>query len=328
MSTENPVLRSFKGLGPFEDLVDRVRLEVTDSSLIPVLHEPVATYRFPVAEIAHLGLRLLFDWTPDELAEAARSARVPLDRVRLHVIVEDSFLKERESVRAGGFAASEVPERLELSARGGPRAAALRNRNTGFEIHVAWVLAEPMEEVLAFRPHRKGTILADTSFVIRSERNDQGLDPIPLDAQTRDHNGLSAHTVLFVECDGSLLDEEDLARVVTIYVHEQLYAAMMGRGPEKTAIVQQLALEAWSQIVHVVRDELTDDFEWDGTSGAALRLLYRLVKGERPKLTTAEFMALLRKDPRVICALLSGVAGQAKLLLKVVGDADTKEDGE
>lgn len=328
MSTENPVLRSFTGLGPFEDLVDRVRLEITDSSLIPVLHEPTLTHRFPVAELAHLGLRLVFDWTPDEIAEAARSARIPLDRARLHVIVEDSFLKERETVEPAGFATGEIPERLELASRGGPRAGALRNRNTGFEIHVVWVLAEQMDEVVAFRPHRKGTVLARASFVVRSERNDQGLDPVPLDAETRDRNGLPASTVLFVECDGSLLDEEDLARVVTIHVHEQLYAAMMGRGPEKTAVVQQLGIDAWSQIVHAVRDELTDEFEWDGTSGAALRLLYRLVKGERPKLTTSEFLALLRDDPRVVCAVLSGVAGQAKLLLKVVGDAETKEDGE
>jgi hypothetical protein len=326
VSTENPVLRSFTGLGPFEDLVDRIRLEVTDSSLVPVLHEPNATYRFPIDEVAHLGLRLVFDWTPEELAEAARSARVPLDRARLHVIVEDTFLKERESLVPEGIRVSEVPERLVLATRAGRRPAALRNRNTGYEVHAVWVLAEQMEEVLAFRPHRKGTVLAAASFPIRSERNDQGLDPLPLDAEARERTGLPTSTVLYVECDGSLLDEEDLARAVTIYVNEHLYEAMMGRGPQKTAVVQQLALEAWSQIVHAVREELTDEFEWDGTSGAALRLLFRLVRGERPKVSPLQFVTLVRDDPRFVCALLSGVAGQARLLLKVVGDEETKED--
>ena len=327
MSTENPVIRPFTGLGPMEELASRVRLKVTDSSLVPVIHLPDATHRLATTEIAGLGLALEFDWTPDELAEAARQARVPLELVHLYVIFEDSFLKERH-VFVDGLSASEVPTTVPIASRGEHRVDALANRLNGFEIHVALVLAAQMDEVLAFRPHRKGTKLASATFTVRSERNSAGLDPKPLDADTRSANNLPASTVLFVDCDGPLIDQEDLAQTVSVYVHEQVYTAMLGRGPERTAIVQQLAIDAWAQIIHALHDELTDDYVWDGTSGAGLRMLWSIVKGEQPKTTAEQLIARLRSEPRTLCAIVSGAEKQARLLLKVLGDDESKEGEE
>ncbi len=326
MSTERKMVRPFVGLEKLEDLAARVRLKVVDSGNDLQVLEAGANAWFPRRDVAELGLELVFDWTEGEIIEAAKQARIPIDRIEVYLIAEDGFLKERAVLDHWSIAATESS--FVLAQRRQGRARALQNPNSGFDLSVVAVLVDEMAERLLFRPHRKGTILAQTEFGIRGEAATGSFKLQPLTDEVRAVPKLPISTVLYVKIEGDLLHTEDMAGAVDVYVNEQLYGALDAtRAPGRALVLQQLAIDAWCQIVHVLRGEMGEEFEWDGKTGAALRGLFGLAKTLRPTITKDALIALIGTSPEELCALLSGAGRQAGLLMKLVEVADEGDEG-
>jgi hypothetical protein len=323
MSTERPIVRPFTGLEKFEELAASLHLDVRDVTNTVTRLEPSTTARYANHEVAGLGLALHLGWDADEIAAAAEAARISTDSIGCLLIAEDSFLKERVVLES--WAVTDVPPSWVIAERGGGRCPALSNPFGGFDLEVVIVLQEELTERLVFRPHRKGTVLAAAHFAVRSSGNGSGLDPVPLDEDTRRSQGLPPGTVLFVEANGELWDAEDMSTVVTVYVNEALLGSLAtSRGPERALVSRQLAIDTWSQIVMLLSREAADHGEWNGSTGAALRGLLALVKAQSA-VTPEKLDELIRDRPEVLCAMVSGAMRHAKSLSALL-DGPESED--
>lgn len=328
MSTERKLVRPFEGLENLEDLAARVRLKVVDHANDLRILEAGESAWFPRRDIAELGLEVVFEWTDAETVEAAKKARIPTNQIEIYLIAEDPFLKERTVVDHWSIAA--MRQSHVIAQKRQERERALQNPLSGFDLFVVAVLLDVLPERLLFRPHRKGTILAETQFSVRGEAATGSLKLQPLTAEVRADQKLPISTVLYVHIDGDILQTEDLAGVVDVYVNEQMYNSLeASRDPKRAPILQQFAIDAWCQIVYALRYEIGDaEFEWDGKTGAALRGLYGLAKTLKPLITKEDMVTTIRSKPEQLCALLSGAGRQAGLLMKLVEvEAEEGEEG-
>ena len=170
MSTENPFIPIFDGLGGLQTLVDRLVLDVrsTKAAYADQL-EPGGLIRLPAHDLRRIGLKLRSDWTDDEVRTATAEASLGLEQVAFIVTAEDGFLKERLQL-GDPLPATSLPRELTLVGYNGDRREALRNQHRGFTLDVHLVLENDIDPV-PFRPHRKGTILARSTFKVRPQRD-------------------------------------------------------------------------------------------------------------------------------------------------------------
>lgn len=324
MSTENPIIANFDGLEGLEELVGRLHLHVRFAlASEPDVLEPGSIIRIAAHDFRRVGIELASDWQPGELDTAAAQANLAPHEIAVVAVAEDGFLKEREVVlgpeSAGGLAAS-----VKFAPYNADRPVAMQNAERGFSLGVHLVLAHEREP-RPFQPHRKGTILASASFQIRSTRDSGGLDPKPLTEERIREFGLTKHSVLYLDCDGPLLELEHLDGQLDVYVSEPLLAAASHhRGDDRDAIIGGLAVEAICQLVHVVSRELADTDPPDGDRSAVLRMIRRTLADVGVKKPTDEVAALVRDDPHRVTGLLSGLDRRAQRLLSVVAGDDER----
>lgn len=324
MSTEQPVQRWFTGLEGLEALALGARLRVTESDFSQTDLEANDTMRLPVDEVGRIGLRLLLSPDLDAIGEAVKMTNLNPEDVKVLVIAEDRFLKER-TILIDPELASFLSGETIITKVDEPRKSALANPFNGFELSLIYVLGQDCEATIARRPHRKGTILASASWTIRGQRDAAGLDPLPLKEDVLDKAKLPKGTLLYVESDGELLLEDDL-RSVKVYVHEGLLKRVaQGRGADRTTVLQQLSIDALVQLVYLVARQIEPDYVWDGQGSAALRLIQTLLKDLGRPASTDSIAALVRDETQRVVAIVSGAGKQAARLMNMFDEIDQTE---
>jgi hypothetical protein len=329
MSTEQPRLRWFTGLDDLEDLVSGTGLKVipSDPTSAKTL-EPGEFIRLSPDDASRCGLRLRMPDDAEAVTKAVAATGLPAEAVKVVVIAEDTFLKERCFVLGPVDPVALTGEHV-LASLGGTRVRALQNPFAGFELRLVYVLDRDLDHGIARRPHRKGTILAKSVWQVKGQRDIGGLTPQPLDQKTREDAKLPPGTVLFLKVDGDLLVADDLD-ALTVYVHEGLYNRLASaRGAERTLILQQLSIDAVIQLAFLMSKQMDATFEWDGQHGAALRLLNRLVRELTPArhhLVAKDFARKLHSEPEWVGAVLSGTRRQAVKLIRLFEDPDNAEE--
>lgn len=323
-NTERPIVRAFKGLVGLEALVVETSLQVRCLGREPEILRPYDACWVAAAQVCELGLRLEIPWLANEVAAACAMADLTPQQVRVCIIAEDRFLKER--VVLGEWPIADVPAPCVITESGQARERAMSNPFEGFTLLVAIVLAEEQADHRPRRPHRKGTILASATFSVRVDRSIGGLDPKRLDAQTREDHDLPAATLIFVEVEDELLEAEDIGAVLSIYINENLYDSLgRSRTHERSIVLRQLAMDAWFQVIHRLSAELPDGYTWEEHRGALMRSLFGLTKKVRKKLTEDEFIQLLGREPNKLCALISASGRQVSDLVTLVEPAEETE---
>src|SRR4051794_4976080 len=114
MSTEHPVERWFTGLEGLEVLASECQLRVVESDFGSTEYPPGTTLRLSVEEVARIGLRLIMPSDLEAIAVAVEQTHLPPDSVKVVVIAEDRFLKERVIVH-GPVSASELQGEVVLT---------------------------------------------------------------------------------------------------------------------------------------------------------------------------------------------------------------------
>lgn len=316
MSTENPFLPVFSGLKQLESLSRRLELVVHHRrGLPPEILEPGTTLRISFRDFSDAGFRLKSEWEEDEIAEALSSAGLEKDQVGVAIVAEDGFLKERDTIAVFGRLEELAPELVIVESRE-DRPDAMKNAFRGFELSVCLYLTENLEPE-PYRPHRKGTILSSASFKLRPLRNVGGIDPKPLTEQKIEQFDLLPSTVLYINCDEDILPMEEFDETFEIYIHEKiLVAASHLQGAERNTVIGSLAVEALSQLVHILHFEIPEDASApDEGKSAVLRLFRTNLKKLGLDWKEAKIFEQIKTSPIRVAALFSGIDGRADGLL-------------
>lgn len=328
MSTERSHTRWFTGLEGLERLAQLFTLAVYEPDMTVTTLASGDTIRLASHDIPKLGLRLV---PPDDRATLDKAIRDTgwgddVDAIKVVLIAEDRFLKERQFLTGTPLDPTEALEELTIATVSGPRPPALQNPFGGFEVQLVFVLNRDLDHRIARRPHRKGTILARAAWEVRGERDAGGLEPLPLLEAKRRDEGLPAGTLLFVEPPDDLLNADHLGGL-SIYIHEGLYKRLaQARGAERTAVLQQLSNDAMCQLVYLAAAQVEPGVDIDVDASAALRLLHRRVVAGGARMNKDQFAHKLRHEPHCLVAVLSGLEGQANRLLKMFDDNEGPEE--
>lgn len=281
----------------------------------------------------HLFLRVPAE-ARTKLEDAVRASGLRLGDVQAVLVAEDGFLKERNRIAHWPAADWAGNARVAVRTPGGkdlPRA--LKNPHGGFSLTFAFVLREGVAvDPRKPAPHMKGTILGDAAtWEVRSTRTGPALDPRPLTPEVRERAGLHKDTLLFVECDGDLLDCDSLD-IIEVFIHEGLCALLekRKRSLERKMILTMLSQQALAHVALRLSAECSErekDWVWDGESGAAMRLVYgayrgRLSSKEARQMTPRAFTGLLRDCPDRVAAMLTAASGAAAMGIRLLGEDD------
>lgn len=328
MNTERSHTRWFIGLEGLEELARRFTLAVYEPDMTVTTLAPGETLRVASHDIPKLGLKLV---PPDDAAALGRAiAETDLgesvNAIKVVLIAEDRFLKERQFLTGKALDPTEDLKELTIATVNGPRPEALQNPFGGFELQLVFVLARDLDHGIARRPHRKGTILARAAWEVRGERHTGGLEPLPLHEAKRRDEALPVGTLLFVEPPDELLNAEHLGGL-SVYIHEGLYKRLaQARGAERTTVLQQLSNDAMCQLVYLAAAQVEPGVDIDVDASAALRLLHRRVIAGGARIDKGQFAHKLRYEPHWLVAVLSGLEGQANRLLKMFDDNEGPEE--
>ena len=319
---EGAELRPFTGLEVFESLL-------AGSSLIAsTLYGEVEVIANGSGQINGLsvdkvGYRLKLGISLSEMVTLCQGFGLNVEQIDLVVIVRDqksSTLHEAEILKV--LNGSEFNSEVIIVARDHPRSRLMTNRYTGFEFETFLILNS---DVLprALKPRRKGTILAQSKFVINILDKKGGLKPYPLTAQVRDENELPNAVWLWVEEQSeSLLEAASLRDAFRIYVDEEILI-LINRlsGPARSFAIQTIIASAFAQIVRSTSAELglplNIDFKFDGNDSAVLKLLFKKFQKVKSSINHEEFIEILRNKPSHAVAYA---------LAQTTGPAGTRSD--
>jgi hypothetical protein len=255
MSTETPIVRNFIGLDELEGLISEFQLTVNLGYGNQILAQGGDVVPVGLGDIRDIGLSLQTKADTASLLQAIGKAGLKAEDVSLYVVVEGRFLKNRDLLHQVSIL--QITETIPIVQWKSPRPDSMNDRRHGFDIQVVFALNKQIEHV-PLRPRRLGTILAETSFGVKSTKLGEGFSPQPLTAEVRG-NRLPKGTVLWVEPLGLLFDAESLDEAVTVYIDEDLHSDIGTLRTKESKMVQvQLALEALAQIVFIASLELAD----------------------------------------------------------------------
>ena len=180
MNRESPIVRPWENLELVQELLENSNLVVNSKFGLPMTLKSNQIMRVDFEEIRELGLTFLPQWGHSEIKKALGKIDMSADDIKLTVIADSSFLKNRFVIFSELL--SKVPSQVVLAEQSKARHEALLDRKHGFQIEVSLTLVkERAPKSLA--PYRKGSILAETSFGIKPNPNLNGLSPKALDAK-------------------------------------------------------------------------------------------------------------------------------------------------
>ena len=95
MSSESPVVRPWENLESVQALLDKCNLVVTSKFGLPTTLKSNQPMRVDFEEIRELGLTLLPQWADSDIKKALGKIDMSADDIKLTVIADSSFLKNR-----------------------------------------------------------------------------------------------------------------------------------------------------------------------------------------------------------------------------------------
>lgn len=328
MSTENPIISNFIGLQGLQGALEKITLVVNDNGSVSVMSaEFDRNDNFDPASISRLGLTLNIGIDEPSLVAASEEARLQVEDIKLAVVAEDPFLKERDLIYFEDVSAN-LGE-IKLYSRGGIRPRSMLNSSEGLRIEVYLVLGENIE-ILPGRPYREGTKLAGLKFRLTSYPEAGGITLHELTEIVRNDNGLSKKTQLFVEKSGELLGSSSLGEAITVYAESKLLHALRGArsGLEYSFIATGLAIHTTQQIAYMLSSELNADpsFVWGDEEQAVLSFIHQklneVTRVGKPKPSKDEAVRLLREEPQTVVALITALHDYAKDARNLLGGID------
>lgn len=313
MSSESPVVRPWENLESVQALLDKCNLVVTSKFGLPTTLKSNQPMRVDFEEIRELGLTLLPQWADSDIKKALGKIDMSADELKLIVIADSSFLKNRFVIYSELL--SKVPSRVLLAEQSKARNEALLDRKNGFQIEVSLTLVkERVPKSLA--PYRKGSILAETSFGIRPSPNLNGLSPIALDAITAKRLKLPMSTEVAVIAECALLDIDTFEGNLKIYMNEGIYNLCANRKDKWVdQYLSSLALVALCQLVYLVSAELqsVDIERYRLNEPLVISVLKKSFAkaNAKPLIAGSDFIEVIKKEPSLIAAALSGIGQNA-----------------
>ena len=313
MSSESPVVRPWENLESVQALLDKCNLVVTSKFGLPTTLKSNQPMRVDFEEIRELGLTLLPQWANSDIKKALGKIDISADDLKLTVIADSSFLKNRFVIYSELL--SKVPSRVLLAEQSKARNEALLDRKNGFQIEVSLTLVkERVPKSLA--PYRKGSILAETSFGIRPSPNLNGLSPIALDAITAKRLKLPMSTEVAVIAECALLDIDTFEGNLKIYMNEGIYNLCANRKDKWVdQYLSSLALVALCQLVYLVSAELqsVDIERYRLNEPLVISVLKKSFAkaNAKPLIAGSDFIEVIKKEPSLIAAALSGIGQNA-----------------
>ena len=250
-------LTNFDGLSDLQALCESASLRVSAPSKEPLTVEGGQRLVVGDDEFAFTTITLHLPWEDDLVRLACIEAGLVVGDVSLVVVAEDAALKEREMLHYVQVEDREPSFRLADGVDGRPRA--LGNRRDGCAIWLHLVLNKRLDPVPG-RPHRLGTKLASTSFVLRSDGAGLGFDPKPLDAATAQRLGIPTSTLIFLELKDDLASSRSLDGAIEVYIKESIFELLARDqlSKESRTIAEGLAHDAAKQLVYLTSRSLHD----------------------------------------------------------------------
>ena len=315
-------LTNFDGLEGFHALVESATLRVSVPSREPTVVEGGQRLIVGDDEFAVTTITLKLPWDEGTIELACREAGLAVEEVSLVAIAEDSMLKERSKlleVPLGGCASSYL-----LADDGKARPRALLNRRERCTIWFHLVLNQRKEPTPG-RPHRLGTKLASTSFVIRSDGAGLGFDPKPLDAATAQRLGIPSTTLIFLEVKDDLATSRSLDGAIEVYIKQSVFDLLARDqvSKEVRAIAEGLAHDAARQLVYLTSRSLqgeTVDLE-----AAAVTLVHSWMKEAKLGVEVEEAVEMIESRPEFVAGWLS--SGRAASNLELILREFDEEEG-
>ena len=314
MNRESPIIRPWENLELVQALLDKCNLVVTSKFGLPTTLRSNQPMRVDFEEIRELGLTFLPQWGHSDIKKALGKIDMSADDIKLTVIADSSFLKNRFVIYSELL--SKVPSQVLLAEQSKARNEALLDRKNGFQIEVSLTLVkERAPKSLA--PYRKGSILAETSFGIKPNPNLNGLNPKPLDAVTAKKLKLPMSTEVVISPECALLDIDTFEGNLNIYMNEEIFNLCANRKDKwVNHYLSSLALVALCQLVYLVSAELlqNDDIEkYRLNEPLVISVLKKnFAKAHaKPLIAGSDFIEVVKNEPYLIAAALSGIGQHA-----------------
>lgn len=313
MNRESPIVRPWENLELVQELLENSNLVVNSKFGLPTTLKPNQIMRVDFEEIRELGLTFLPHWGHSDIKKALGKIDMSADDIKLTVIADSSFLKNRFVIFSELL--SKVPSQVVLAEQSKARHEALLDRKHGFQIEVSLTLVkERAPKSLA--PYRKGSILAETSFGIKPNPNLNGLNPKPLDAKTARDLKLPMSTELAVIAECELLEIDTFEGNLTIYMNEGIFNLCAKRKDKWVdQYLSSLALVALGQLVYLVSAELQNvDIEpYRQKEPLVISILKKSFKkaNAKPLIAGSDFIQAVKDSPSEIAAALSGIGQNA-----------------
>lgn len=313
MNRESPIVRPWENLELVQELLENSNLVVNSKFGLPMTLKSNQIMRVDFEEIRELGLTFLPQWGHSEIKKALGKIDMSADDIKLTVIADSSFLKNRFVIFSELL--SKVPSQVVLAEQSKARHEALLDRKHGFQIEVSLTLVkERAPKSLA--PYRKGSILAETSFGIKPNPNLNGLSPKPLDAEKSRKLKLPMSTELAVIAECELLEIDTFEGNLTIYMNEGIFNLCANRKDKWVdQYLSSLALVALGQLVYLVSAELqnVDIEQYRLKEPLVISILKKsFTKAHaKPLIAGIDFIQAVKEKPNEIAAALSGIGQNA-----------------
>ena len=313
MSTWSRTIRPFLGISTLQDVLSQSLLHFgaepcpSESSL----HVDLSSHEFLLRPVT-------LDWTTDEesfaafqlaLVAGANEVEIPISELELVAIATTPFLRITEIVfRHPLQMLASLPRSVRLSA-GERRPRVFSAPHNGFRVDAFLVLSSSRRP-LPLRPHRKGTWLARTRFVVTTTVASAILPPAPLTAQVRQRLHLPPKTMRYVDWNDHDVTQPHTSQPdPVLYVDEDLLAQLNSRrgSSSSRAIQVQLVIDFLGQILWRGAEKASDlrGVNYDDIRESLLGSVIRIAAG--PGASEARRTALLQevaRDPGMVVAHL------------------------
>jgi hypothetical protein len=328
MNTERPLIRPFKNLDDLERIVSGINLKVVSTSRAETM-ESGDVFRCDFLELRSLGISILFNAEVKDMAKAISKLGLNAEMVSTIVIIDSSFLRNREVIELG--LVTDLTATYDLALINAQRDEVLMDRRHGFDVYVQFILANEITPK-PLTPYRKGTELARAVFSVKPLPDGDGLSPQPLDEETRRRLKLPATTEFFVEVDPPLLEMESFEGNLTIWMNEELYdLCITQKSKYSERYLENAAINALIQIVYMISVELRDldPAQIEANPPMVINVLRDHFKtlSAGTLIDQSGFVSVLKSSPEKIAAVLSGFGGNVKNW-KLVLDSDEQEVGD
>ncbi len=291
----------------------------------------------PARYLADVGIRV--DGSSEFLASlksCLERAEIKASDLRFALIAHDSGRSPlRESELVSLLPIESLSEPQQLFARESTRGRPMRNGFDGYVLEAQIVLNTALEPA-PLRPSLRGTIIASGDFRLSTNDISSSLQPRPLTNLVRKEKDLPNDSWFFVEIHEEIIDTLALGEVVQVWVDDEyLRKTSLMTSAERTMSEHIFIVSTMTTLVYEASKDLKDrqsrgeQFEFDGTNSALLKLLFTRSKKYLGQMTVGDFAVKLREQPQLILSHCLS-AGSMKNLLQtsaeqIMGDTDATQ---